>query len=221
MLELHGTVHEVECQDCQHTYSRTWYQGRLDAHNPDWLESAMRQASARPDGDVELPQPAVDSFRIAPCERCGSSYQKPCVVWFGGNVPAKTVEAAKLIAERASAALVLGSTLSTFSAFRLVRAVAEKGKPVGIVNLGATRADALSTVVKVEASLAPTLEALLQALEGSASKSTKASTATGTGTGRGHVLGADATLGQGQDMRLGGDRISGVGGEGSRMQVMR
>lgn len=169
VLELHGTIHEVTCQDCGHQYSRAWYQSRLEAHNPGWLARALAIASPRPDGDVELPQEVVDHFRIAPCERCGSEYQKPDVVWFGGNVPEHVTNHARAISERASAALVLGSTLSTYSAFRLVRTVAQRGCPVAIVNLGPTRADDLATV-KVEASLRPTLRMLLRAVEGCAQR---------------------------------------------------
>ena len=114
---------------------------------------------------MELPQSVVDTFRIAPCERCGSEYQKPDVVWFGGNVPPRVVAASRAMADSSTAALVLGSTLITYSAYRLVRAVSQRGHPVALVNLGDTRADELATV-KVSASLQPTLSMLLEGLQG-------------------------------------------------------
>lgn len=42
---------------------------------------------------------------------------------------------------RADALLVLGSSLSTFSGYRIVLQAREEGKKVGIVNIGTTRAD--------------------------------------------------------------------------------
>ena len=43
--------------------------------------------------------------------------------------------------KRCDALLVLGSSLMTFSAFRLVRAAHEAGAATAIVNIGETRAD--------------------------------------------------------------------------------
>ena len=44
---------------------------------------------------------------------------------------------------RADALLVVGSSLQTFSAFRLARAAAQEGKPIALLNVGPTRADEL------------------------------------------------------------------------------
>ena len=41
--------------------------------------------------------------------------------------------------------LVVGSSVQVYSAFRLVRAVAERGAPVALLNNGPTRADALAS----------------------------------------------------------------------------
>ena len=46
----------------------------------------------------------------------------------------------------ADAMLVVGSSVQVYSAFRLVRAVAERGAPVALLNNGPTRADALAAL---------------------------------------------------------------------------
>jgi len=52
------------------------------------------------------------------------------------------VEANNLI-NNASNLLIVGSSLATYSAFRLVKQAIENGKEVGLLNLGPTRADDL------------------------------------------------------------------------------
>ena len=58
--------------------------------------------------------------------------------------------------EAADALLVVGSSLMVWSGFRLVRAVAERGRPVAALNLGTTRADGLLEF-KIEAPCGTTL----------------------------------------------------------------
>ena len=55
--------------------------------------------------------------------------------------------------------LVVGSSVQVFSAFRLVKAMADAGKPIALVNLGPTRADSLATL-KVEARASEVLSRL-------------------------------------------------------------
>lgn len=43
--------------------------------------------------------------------------------------------------QQASSLLVCGSSLATFSAYRLVKAAAERGIPVALLNLGPSRGD--------------------------------------------------------------------------------
>jgi len=167
VLELHGTVHEVVCAGCGLLTPRADEQARLHALNPGWLAAARAATpagAARPDGDVELSREHVASLVLAPCGRCGSLHRGPAVVWFGGSVPPAVTDASFRAADAAGAALVLGTTLSTFSALRVVKRVADRGRPVAIVNLGPTRGDALPGAVKVAASLEPTLHALLEEL---------------------------------------------------------
>ena len=61
------------------------------------------------------------------------------------------------------ALLVVGSSLAVFSGFRFVRRAAERGIPIGMVNLGDSRGDALAQV-RVEARAGEVLPQLARAL---------------------------------------------------------
>lgn len=66
---------------------------------------------------------------------------KPDVVFFGDNVPKlRTVHVSEEVS-KSSAVLILGSSLSTFSAYRIILQCKEEKKPLAIVNIGKTRAD--------------------------------------------------------------------------------
>jgi NAD-dependent deacetylase sirtuin 4 len=64
--------------------------------------------------------------------------------------------------------LVIGTTLATFSAFRLVKRALEDRKPVLILNVGPTRADELQGIEKIEVPTSLVLREVVQALNGSA-----------------------------------------------------
>nr|ACU23889.1 unknown [Glycine max] len=61
--------------------------------------------------------------------------------FFGDNVPKDRADMAMEASRRCDAFLVLGSSLMTMSAFRLIRAAHEAGAATAIVNIGVTRAD--------------------------------------------------------------------------------
>jgi NAD-dependent SIR2 family protein deacetylase len=132
-------------------------QAELERLNPGW--SAL-SAPAAPDGDAELDGPDLSRFAVPACVACGGML-KPDVVFFGENVPRERVEAAFAALDRASAVLVVGSSLTVFSGFRFVLAAAGAGKPVAAVNLGRTRADHL-LALKVEAECGDALAFLLE-----------------------------------------------------------
>jgi len=52
--------------------------------------------------------------------------------------------------EEADRLLLVGTTLATYSAFRLVKLALEQQKPVLVINLGPTRADGTKEVEKIE-----------------------------------------------------------------------
>jgi NAD-dependent SIR2 family protein deacetylase len=76
---------------------------------------------------------AVNDFTVPPCAACSAGPLKPAVVFFGDNVPPAVAAAAKSASESADAVLIIGSSVSTFSAFRLVKAAADRGVPVAIL----------------------------------------------------------------------------------------
>lgn len=66
---------------------------------------------------------------------------KPDIVFFGDNVPRQVVENVKNIVEQSSSLLILGTSLSTFSGYRIVLQALNAKKPIMLVNIGKTRAD--------------------------------------------------------------------------------
>jgi NAD-dependent SIR2 family protein deacetylase len=142
VVELHGALADVRCLACGQVEPRAAVHERLVAENPGWL---ARAAAPTPDGDADLPDEAVTTFRVVPCERCGGVL-KPDVVFFGGTVGEATMAAAWSLLGVAGALLVVGSSLAVYSGFRFARRAHELGLPVALVNEGPTRADELAEV---------------------------------------------------------------------------
>ncbi|MCI0573500.1 MAG: NAD-dependent protein deacetylase [Myxococcaceae bacterium] len=159
VIELHGALAGVRCLDCGEREHRDALQERLLSLNPGF---SSQSAEVRPDGDAELPLEAEQAFRIASCLWCRGTL-KPDVIFFGDNVPPPTVEDAFALLETGDALLVVGSSLAVFSGFRFVRRAAERGIPIGMVNLGETRGDGLAQV-RVEARAGEVLPRLASAL---------------------------------------------------------
>ena len=160
VLELHGSIHDVACEACRGwAISRHDLQGALLRGNAGWLAQWAPAAAPRPDGDVELPADAYNGFAAPTCPLCRSDLVKPQVTFHGGNVPAPVAEASLAAARGSDLLLVVGSTLSTWSACRLAKATAGAGGRVAIVNHGATRADELASV-RVDAHTSSVLGAL-------------------------------------------------------------
>jgi NAD-dependent SIR2 family protein deacetylase len=96
VVELHGSLASVRCLVCGRLEGRAEFQARLVGMNAEWADRLFRhtaggEVESAPDGDAELPQWAMESFRVPECEGCGG-VMKPDVVFFGENVPAATVE---------------------------------------------------------------------------------------------------------------------------------
>ena len=155
VLELHGNTHSCTCMQCGASESRARMQTRLQAYNH-WLlrestASALSPAKMRADGDAEIGG-VDDRFRVPACEACGGVI-KPDVVFFGDSVPAaRATRAAEAVAQ-CDALLIVGTSLSTLSAFRLVEAVSRAGKPIALLNDGETRAEraGLPGLIKLDA----------------------------------------------------------------------
>nr|WP_233565945.1 NAD-dependent protein deacetylase [Cellulomonas sp. PhB143] len=159
VIDLHGRYDRVICLSCSRVVSREHLAQRLDALNPGFVESvagSVADIEIAPDADAVIE--TTSHFRPAPCEFCGGVL-KPEIVYFGENVPRERVERAYAMVDDADALLVAGSSLTVMSGLRFARRAAKAGKPVVIVNRGATRGDPLATV-KVDAGVTETLEEL-------------------------------------------------------------
>jgi NAD-dependent SIR2 family protein deacetylase len=154
LLELHGSLANVVCMDCNSKLDRVDYQQQLLIENPAWADMTAVMA---PDGDVDL-EADFSCFRIPACGRCGGIL-KPDVVFFGEAVPRLRVDAVYKALEQASAVLVVGSSLMVYSGYRFVRDAVRQGKPVAAVTLGKTRADAV-LALKLNTACGPLLTAL-------------------------------------------------------------
>ncbi|QDH11089.1 NAD-dependent protein deacetylase [Nocardioides dongxiaopingii] len=149
LVALHGRIADVVCLGCRATTSRAALHERLEAANPGWGERHAAVES-RPDGDVDLDDPALYADFVVPgCGGCGGVL-KPDVVFFGENVPKPRVErcyaAVDALASSGGALLVAGSSLTVMSGFRFVRHAVKAGTPVVIINRGLTRGDDLATL---------------------------------------------------------------------------
>jgi NAD-dependent SIR2 family protein deacetylase len=161
VTELHGSLSRVVCLGCRERTSRSGLDRRLRAANPDWSAAA---GGINPDGDALIGDAAVAVFRLADCRGCGGVL-KPDVVFFGENVPPPRVADCQALVARASALVVLGSSLTVMSGYRFVRQAARLAIPVAIVNQGATRGDPQAALT-VDAPLGAALTALTGLLPG-------------------------------------------------------
>jgi NAD-dependent SIR2 family protein deacetylase len=160
VIELHGSLHRVLCLDCGQRSERDAIQQQMEAQNP-YLSGV--DAVQAPDGDTLL-DPAFEArFQVPQCPHCAGERMKPDVVFFGENVAQPTAARALAAAENAAGLLVVGSSLMAYSAFRLCRLVAERGKPLMAINLGKTRADDLLDL-KIEGSCEELLPWLVEEL---------------------------------------------------------
>ncbi|KAK3847426.1 MAG: DHS-like NAD/FAD-binding domain-containing protein [Linnemannia gamsii] len=167
VIELHGTLHKVKCMSCGHEEDRSDFQQVLADLNPEWNDLLQSQSTSRlysrmnADGDVELKTPEQQqqqhqqipskdklldyrTFQYPTCSCCGSGQYKPSVVFFGENIPVATKESSTQAILESNGLLVIGSSLATFSAFRLVQLAKDTGVPIAMINLGQSRGDALA-----------------------------------------------------------------------------
>ncbi len=157
VLELHGNLATVICIACGDLSDRRTLQAQLVGHGG----GATADAMALPDGDAHM-ETRADFVHVPECERCGGIL-KPDVVFFGEGVPRRRVDAARSALEEADAMLVVGSSLTVYSGYRICEWAAALGKPIAAINRGRTRADAL-LAFKVQTSCADALGMLVAAL---------------------------------------------------------
>ncbi|KAK6081970.1 sir2 family transcriptional [Seiridium cupressi] len=140
--------------------------GALDTENPD--ERRKRGMRTNPDGDVDLPDAPYTTFRYPSCPHClthpptlaegvrstvevdtdgawkstsNAGILKPAVIMFGESISSQTKIDAEHAMEGADRLLVLGTSLATYSAWRLAKRAKDRGIPIAIVNLGGVRGE--------------------------------------------------------------------------------
>lgn len=140
--------------------------GALDTENPD--ERRKKGLKTNPDGDVDLPDAPYSTFRYPACPEClanppmladgtrsrveidcdsawspvsTAGVLKPAVVMFGESIASEIKGAAEKAIDDANRILVIGSSLATYSAWRLVKRAKERSMPIGLLNLGGVRGE--------------------------------------------------------------------------------
>ena len=138
--------------------------GALDTENPE--ERKKLGYRTNPDGDADVPGAPYTTFRYPACPKClkrapilkdGSKGRvevdadgawsdksdagilKPNVIMFGESIPSVVKIAAEEAIDEAGKVLIIGSSLATYSAWRLVKRAHDRGMPIGILNMGGTR----------------------------------------------------------------------------------
>ncbi|KAN0130965.1 DHS-like NAD/FAD-binding domain containing protein [Lactarius tabidus] len=161
ILELHGSIFKVRCRH-GHVYPRAVFQEWLGQANPRWhaylveLERTGARPKTNPDGDVALDESvSYDDFVVPQCPGCEAegrrnSMIKPGFVFFGESISQKVKDHSYRIIENADQLFILGTTVATYSAFRLLKHALELRKPVLYLNVGPTRADGMPGVEKLE-----------------------------------------------------------------------
>jgi NAD+-dependent protein deacetylase sirtuin 4 len=140
--------------------------GALDTENP--AERRKRGLHTNPDGDVDIPNAPYTTFRYPPCPVCldgrsknekgepvrvqvdrdgawaqesNGGILKPAVIMFGESISTDVKNEAEISVDNAQKLLVVGSSLATYSAWRLVKRAKEQGKPIAVVNIGGVRGE--------------------------------------------------------------------------------
>ncbi|KAJ7255492.1 DHS-like NAD/FAD-binding domain-containing protein [Mycena haematopus] len=162
ILELHGSLHYVHCKH-GHAVDRTTFQNWLSAANPQWkafadeAERSGNKPRTNPDGDVAIEHlgTSYSSFIVPKCPSClledrVNSVHKPDVIFFGESIPQPIKDQSFHDVEAADRLLVIGTTLATYSAFRLLKRAVELGKPVLLLNVGPSRGDAIEEIERID-----------------------------------------------------------------------
>lgn len=138
--------------------------GALDTEDP--AERRQKGFKTNPDGDADVPDAPYTTFRYPACPSClakppilsdgtqakveigadgawsptsTAGILKPNVIMFGESIPVDVKDAAEKDVDEAGKILVIGSSLATYSAWRLVKRAFDRKMPVGILNVGGAR----------------------------------------------------------------------------------
>jgi NAD-dependent deacetylase len=137
LVELHGTLLEVECMSCHQMSGAGPHMDRFEADR----------------------QPPV-------CDECGG-YLKPATISFGQSLRNEDLSRAIAAAQQTDLVLALGSTLSVHPASSIPLLAVERGARYVIINRGVTEQDGLAGVTlrlegDVSEILPPAVEEMLK-----------------------------------------------------------
>ncbi|KAF4982387.1 hypothetical protein FZEAL_1976 [Fusarium zealandicum] len=140
--------------------------GALDTEDP--AERRFKGIKMNPDGDVDLPDAPYTTFRYPSCPKClskppktGDGHQhvvkvdsdgawklpstagilKPAVVMFGESIATGVKQAAEEAIDGAGKLFVVGTSLATYSAWRLAKRAQDRGMPMAIISMGGVRGE--------------------------------------------------------------------------------
>ncbi|KAF9877312.1 Sir2 family protein [Colletotrichum karsti] len=146
--------------------------GALDTENP--AERRAKGIRTNPDGDVDLPGAPYTTFRYPACPHClaqppstpegakhvvevdhdgawkpssSAGILKPAVVMFGESIPNEVKSAAEEAIDGAGKLLIMGTSLATYSAWRLAKRALDRKMPIAIVNTGGVRGEEIIAAV--------------------------------------------------------------------------
>lgn len=141
--------------------------GALDTEDPE--ERRKKGYRTNPDGDADVPGAPYHTFRYPACPAClhrppimkdgskgrievdsdgawseksDSGVLKPNVIMFGESIPTEVKSQAEGAIDAAGGLMVIGSSLATYSAWRLVKKAFDQKMPIGILNMGGVRKEA-------------------------------------------------------------------------------
>ncbi|MEO6309940.1 MAG: NAD-dependent protein deacetylase [Leifsonia sp.] len=158
VVELHGAMDTVVCLACGQAFARASVAQRLESANP--ILATPESIRIAPDGDADVGE--IDDFVVPDCTVCGGML-KPAVVFFGEFVPSETFAEAAALVAAADVLIVAGSSLTVNSGIRLLEQARRAGKPIAIINRGATKGDGRA-VVKIDAGTSEVLAELAHRL---------------------------------------------------------
>lgn len=138
--------------------------GALSTEDPKQREKLGYRTN--PDGDADVPGAPYTTFRYPPCPKCAeepptlkdgtkgeviidddgawnerstAGILKPNVIMFGESIPSEVKLAAEDAINQADRLLIVGTSLATYSAWRLAKQAYDRSMPIGVLNLGGVR----------------------------------------------------------------------------------
>ncbi|KAJ5176491.1 uncharacterized protein N7482_002368 [Penicillium canariense] len=139
-LELHGYLRSVEGIEAEPGRRCRPAEGSIFDLPISVLLNLLGEAPTLKDGTKARVEVESDGAWL-PTSTAG--ILKPAVTMFGENIDPTVKAAAEEAIDDAGRLLVLGSSLATYSAWRLVERAHKRGMPIGIINVGGVRSEAM------------------------------------------------------------------------------